>query len=53
MTEEYLQELQAEMLAAAGNLEFERPAQLRDRISELKGQPAASPQTKKGRRRRR
>jgi excinuclease ABC subunit B len=53
VTEEYLEELQAEMLAAAQNLEFERAAQLRDRIAKLKGQPVASPQAKKRRGRRR
>src|SRR5262249_39974971 len=47
VTEEYLEELQAEMLQAAQNLEFERAAQIRDRIAQLKGQPVASPQTKK------
>jgi excinuclease ABC subunit B len=52
VTEEYLEELHAEMLAAAQNLEFERAAGLRDRIAELKGQPKASPQVKKNRRRR-
>ena len=41
------------MLAAAANLEFERAAQLRDRINQLKGQPTPTPQEKKGRRRRR
>jgi excinuclease ABC subunit B len=51
VTEEYLEELHAEMLAAAKNLEFERAAQLRDRIAKLKGQPTMAPQTKKGRRR--
>lgn len=50
VTEEYLEELQAEMLAAAQNLDFERAAQLRDRIAQLKGQPAAAPQVKKARR---
>ncbi len=39
MTEEYLEELHGEMLAAAANLEFERAAELRDRIAQLKGQP--------------
>ena len=29
------------MLAAAENLEFERAAQLRDRIAKLKGEPTA------------
>jgi excinuclease ABC subunit B len=46
VTQEYLEELHAEMLAAAANLEFERAAQLRDRIAELKGQPVAAPQVK-------
>jgi excinuclease ABC subunit B len=53
ITEEYLEELQAEMLGAAANLEFERAAQLRDRIAQLKGQPTAAPQVKKRRGRRR
>ena len=53
VTQEYLEELHGEMLAAAANLEFERAAQLRDRIGELKGQPTAGPQMKKRRGRRR
>ncbi len=53
VTEEYLEALHAEMLAAAANLEFERAAQLRDRIAELKGEPTAAPQVKKPRRRKR
>jgi excinuclease ABC subunit B len=53
VTEEYMEELHAEMLQAAANLEFERAAQLRDRIAQLKGQPVAAPQTKKRRPRRR
>lgn len=53
VTQEYLEELHAEMLAAAANLEFERAAKLRDRIAELKGQPTAAPQVKKRRGRRR
>jgi excinuclease ABC subunit B len=53
VTEEYLEELHAEMLQAATNLEFERAAQLRDRINQLKGQPTARPQVKKNRRGRR
>jgi excinuclease ABC subunit B len=53
VTQEYLEELQAEMLGAAANLEFERAAQLRDRIAQLKGSPVASPQVKKRRPRRR
>ena len=51
VTEEYLEELHAEMLAAAQNLEFERAAQLRDKIAELKGEPKMTPQVKKNRRR--
>ena len=45
ITQEFLNELEAEMLIAAQNLEFERAAQLRDRILELKkqlGQPVAA-----------
>jgi len=53
VTEEYLEELHGEMLAAAANLEFERAAELRDRIAKLKGQPTAAPQMKKRRGRRR
>ena len=53
VTEEYLEELHGEMLAAAANLEFERAAQLRDRIAQLKGQPTVAPQGKKRRGRRR
>jgi len=45
ITEEYLGELEAEMLAAAERLEFERAAQLRDRIGELRqGQPESNRQ---------
>ncbi len=36
ITEEYIQELETEMLAAAESLEFERAASLRDRISQLR-----------------
>ncbi|MCI0638109.1 MAG: excinuclease ABC subunit UvrB [Gemmataceae bacterium] len=53
VTEEYMEELHAEMLGAAANLEFERAAQLRDRLAELKGQPVMTAQVKKGRRKRR
>lgn len=53
VTEEYLEELHGEMLAAAANLEFERAAELRDRIAKLRGQPTAAPQGKKRRGRRR
>ncbi len=37
ITEEYLSELEAEMLAAADALEFERAAGIRDRIEKMKG----------------
>ena len=50
VTEEFLEELHAEMLAAATNLEFERAAELRDRIAQLKGQPTMAPQKKPRRR---
>jgi excinuclease ABC subunit B len=38
ITQEYLHELQTEMLAAADSLEFERAAALRDRIDQLREQ---------------
>ena len=38
ITEEYLAELEAEMLAAAESLEFERAAALRDRIVQMRDQ---------------
>jgi excinuclease ABC subunit B len=44
VTQEYLEELHGEMLAAAANLQFERAAELRDMIAKLKGQPTATPQ---------
>lgn len=53
VTQEYLEELHGEMLAAAANLEFERAAQLRDKIAKLKGEKTASVQVKKRRGRRR
>ncbi len=43
VTQEYINELEAEMLAAAERLEFERAAQLRDRILELKRQLGEEP----------
>ena len=49
VAEENLEALQKEMLEAAQNLEFERAAQLRDRIAKLKGETVATPQTKKKR----
>jgi excinuclease ABC subunit B len=49
VTQEYLQELEAEMLAAAENLEFERAADLRDRILRLKaGKGAAGSDSQPG-----
>ena len=36
ITEEYIQELEAEMLAAADGLEFERAARIRDQILKLR-----------------
>jgi excinuclease ABC subunit B len=38
ITEEYLAELEAEMLAAAEELEFERAAAIRDRIAQMRSQ---------------
>jgi len=49
VTAEFLEELQAEMLKAAEDLDFERAAQLRDKIRELKGEKVATPQVKKPR----
>ncbi len=50
ITEDYLNELEAEMLQAAENLEFERAAAIRDRILAMKkGGTVASPQAKKAR----
>ncbi|MFK7822297.1 MAG: UvrB/UvrC motif-containing protein, partial [Planctomycetaceae bacterium] len=60
VTQEFLNELEAEMMKAAEDLEFERAAQLRDRILELKQQMGApvgegtkkiAPKRGKGRRR--
>jgi excinuclease ABC subunit B len=42
ITEEYLDELEAEMMAAAEGLEFERAAALRDRIIQLREQMGKS-----------
>lgn len=55
VTQEFLEELHHEMLKAATNLEFERAAELRDRIAQLKGEKVATPQAggKKPRRGRR
>ena len=42
ISEEYLSELEAEMLAAADNLEFERAAGLRDRIDQMRANLGAA-----------
>jgi excinuclease ABC subunit B len=42
ITEEYIAELEAEMLVAAENLEFERAAAIRDRIEDSIGEPVDS-----------
>jgi excinuclease ABC subunit B len=52
VTQEYLEELYQEMLVEAEKQNYERAAQLRDRIAKLKGEPTASPQVKKRRGRR-
>ncbi|MEC7502577.1 MAG: excinuclease ABC subunit UvrB [Planctomycetota bacterium] len=49
VTEEYIQELEAEMLTAAENLDFEKAAHLRDRISNLEdsvGEPLSAVEEK-------
>lgn len=51
VTQEFLKELEAEMLAAAESLEFERAATLRDRIMQLKkqmGQPVPAVEEDEG-----
>jgi excinuclease ABC subunit B len=62
VTEEYLAELEGEMIAAAESLEFERAAALRDRIQQMRqqlGKPLAEVQlrhatrSERGKRRRR
>jgi excinuclease ABC subunit B len=45
-TAEFLEQLHAEMLEAAQNLDFERAANLRDKIAKLKGETVATPQAK-------
>lgn len=52
VTQEYLEELYNEMMAAADRMEFERAAEIRDRIAKLKGQPVATPQQIRKQRRR-
>ena len=46
---EMIEELQIQMLKAAEDLEFEKAAQIRDKIATLKGEKVATPQTKKKR----
>jgi excinuclease ABC subunit B len=54
VTQEYLNELEAEMHAAAGQLDFERAAELRDRILDLRGDSKkVSPTPKRSKRGRR
>lgn len=51
VTEEFIRELESEMLTAAEQLDFERAAQLRDRVHELKkktGQPLPEDSTSPG-----
>jgi excinuclease ABC subunit B len=45
--EALVEELRAEMLGAAANLDFERAAMLRDRIMALKKEPSPGPRTRK------
>lgn len=47
VTMEMLEELQSQMLKAAEDLEFEKAAELRDKIARLKGEKVAAPQVKK------
>jgi excinuclease ABC subunit B len=53
VTEEQIEEMHREMLKAADERRYEDAAKLRDMISQLKGEPVASPQVKKPRGRRR
>ena len=46
VTAEFMEQLHAEMLEAAQNLDFERAANLRDKIAKLKGETVATPQAK-------
>jgi excinuclease ABC subunit B len=48
---ERITDLRRQMMEAADSLDFERAAELRDRIAQLKGQPTMAPQVKKNRRR--
>jgi excinuclease ABC subunit B len=51
--EQRVEDLRAEMLSAAANLDFERAAMLRDKIVQLKQDPASPVEQKRGRRRKR
>ncbi|MFO7898078.1 MAG: excinuclease ABC subunit UvrB [Planctomycetota bacterium] len=53
VTAEQLRQLEEEMLAAADRLEFERAAELRDKIEAIKGEPADRPEPRKSKGRRR
>jgi excinuclease ABC subunit B len=53
VTEEYIEELHREMMEAAERQDYERAAELRDRIRQLKGEAVATPQAKGKRGRRR
>ena len=46
---ELIEDLQVKMLKAAEELDFEKAAQLRDKIATLKGEKVATPQVKKKR----
>ena len=45
VTAEFIQELEAEMMEAAEQLDFERAAALRDRIAEIRDDGHGSPKT--------
>src|SRR5262249_52033260 len=47
VTEEYKQELHAEMLRRAKEKDFEGAIEIRDLLAELEGKPVAAPQIKK------
>ena len=53
VTDEFIQELEAEMLEAAEQLDFERAAKLRDRLSEIRGGKGAKKSEAASSRRRR
>ncbi|MFN6052517.1 MAG: excinuclease ABC subunit UvrB [Planctomycetia bacterium] len=49
LNQDVLEELHMEMLKAAESLDFEKAAELRDKIARMKGEKVASPQIKKPR----